>query len=223
MYYDEEEQPYYEPSPADDLLMEYQNKMKEVLLTSVKYQIECFKTDNERLIAENKALKDNECKIRDKERQLEREKSDLMRQVRKERLSELMKDFEVVMYQAEKIRVDLPKCNKCNDKRKIEFKSPTGKKMYEDCKCNVGKTVYIPQEYGCSSFTINRDNKKMDMWFKEHLERDGDWYSYDNNSNYCKAVYNEEMDYKDIEMYHTFFKTKEECQKYCDWLNINKK
>jgi hypothetical protein len=96
--------------------------------------------------------------------------------------------------------------------------------MQENCKCSVGNSVYIPQEYGCSSFTINRDNnKKMDMWFKEHQERDGDWYQYDSNSNYCKAIYNEEMEYEDIERYHTFFKTKEECQKYCDWLDENKK
>ena len=223
MYYDEEEQPYYEPSQADELLMEYQEKMKSALLETVKYQIESYEKENDILKAENQKLKDNEHKVRDRERKLEYEKSDLMRQVKRERLSELMKDFKVIMYQAGSKGVKLPKCDKCNDNREIEFKSPTGKKMKESCKCNINKTVYIPEEYICTEFKVDQDNgNKMLMWYKEHHEKDYDYYGED-SSNYCRVIYSEEMNFEDLECYHTYFKTKEECKKYCKWLDKNRK
>jgi len=74
-YYDEEQ--YFEPSEADILLSEYQQKMKEVLISSVKNEIEAIKEENERLKVENEKLNKRFRNIELEEQQLEFKKKNL--------------------------------------------------------------------------------------------------------------------------------------------------
>jgi hypothetical protein len=219
-WYDEDF--YYETSEFDHQV----NEFKESLLKSVKEE---FISEMERLKKENAELQtvkhDFEQIKRDyknKEQKLEMERQELERKVRRERLSVLMKDFEVVMYRAYSKTELPPKCDKCDDKRRVHFKSPLGRNFTEDCECNKGELVYHPQEYICSSFSINRDGNGMDAWYKLKPNREDDYASYD-SSTYAKVIYHDGLKYEDIKKYDTFFKTKEECQGYCDWLNENKR
>lgn len=219
-YYDEdyEEENYYEPTVADEIFEEYRNKMKDALLESIKTDMDNLKYMNNKLIDENKTLRDKELEVRQKERELESKKSTLERDVKRERLSKLMADFQVVMYRTDYNSELLPKCDKCNNDRKIEFLSPTKKLTYEDCECKKYKKFYQPQEYICTSFKVSRDDGCMWMWYKENHECDYDYYSYD-SSDCAETVYTEGIEYKDLSEYRTYFKTKEDCQRYCDWLN----
>lgn len=216
-YYDEDF--YYEPSEFD-----YQvNEFKEALMKSVKEE---FISKMERLEKENKELqfiKQNWERItRDydnKKYQLELERQDLERKARRERLSVLMKDFEVIMYRIDYRNELPPKCNKCDDNRKINYKTPLGKDAHEDCDCRNGKIVYYPKDYICSEFKIDRDGNKIIAWYKiNKIDRDDEYVGYD-SSTFAEVIYHEGLKYEDIKKYGTFFKTKEECQGYCDWLN----
>ena len=218
MYYDEEQ--YYEPNAYEEIVMEYQQKMKEVLLGTIKVEMENTKDENARLKEENEKLRNEQSNIRNKEHQLEIQKSDLMRQVKRERLSQLMSDFQIVMYRTNTIYPKIPKCNKCDDNRKIKFTSPSDKQMEEFCSCDKGKETFIPVEYICTEFKVNRDDGAMLMWYKENHEKDYDWYGY-NNSDLVKSVYKGEM-FEKLDDSNTYFKSKELCQEYCDWLNKNK-
>lgn len=218
-YYNENyEGNYYEPTIADEIFEEYKIKMKDALLESIKQDIADLKYTNKKLIDENKILKEKEQEVRQKEKELEYMKSNLKWEVKRERLSELMEDFRVVMYKTNYNSELLPKCDKCNKNRQIEFLSPTGKLTYEDCECKKYKKTYKPQEYICTEFKVSSNAGCMLMWYKENHESDYDYYSY-NSSDLCEKVYKKEMDYKDLNSYQTYFKTKEECQNYCDWLN----
>lgn len=214
MDYDEEQ--YYEPSAYEEIVMEYQRKMKEVLLGTIKVEIENIKEENARLKKANKILLDEQSDIRNKEHQLKIQKADLMRQVKRERLSQLMSDFQVVMYKVQKTYPKIPKCNKCDDNRQVTFTSPSGKQMKESCSCNRGKKTYVPAEYICTEFKVNRDDNAMLMWFKENHEKDYDWYGY-NGSDLAKSIYKGEM-FEELNN-DTYFKSKELCREYCDWLN----
>jgi FtsZ-binding cell division protein ZapB len=222
-YYGEDEYyPCYEPTVVDEILNEYQEKMKDALLDTVKLDIANTKYENTKLKEENKTLKEREHEVNQKERQLEIEKKNLMLKVRNERLAELMKDFEVVMYKVRTTIEKLPKCNNCDDNRKIHFKSPLGNDMSESCLCDKGKTIYIPMEFICTEFRINSNNKEMSMWYKMNRGSDYDYYSYE-SSDYAETVYNNDMKYEDLKSYyHIYFKSINECQKYCDWLNKTK-
>ena len=56
------------------------------------------------------------------------------------------------------------------------------------------------------------------MWYTEHRDKDYDWYGYA-SSNYVDDIYADGKNFEDIDRYKTYFKSKEDCQKYCDWLN----
>ena len=223
MYYEEDYEPnYYEPSVADDILMEYREKMKVALLDSVKNDIESLKKENEDLKEQYQKLKQKENEVRDREWSLEIDKKNLLRTVRQERLSTLMKDFQIVMYKADRVTVKPPKCDKCDSQRKLKFKTPSGRIMDEYCECNTGKYVYTPKKHICSEFSLDEGDSKISMWFKITQEgKDNECYSSE-ISNYMKTVYKAEMEYKTIDPYNTFFKTKEECQKYCNFENETK-
>ena len=216
--YDYDEEPRYEPTLADEIMVEYQQKMKDALLESVKRDIESVKNENERLKEENGKLQELVCGIQRRESSLEIEKSQFQRKLRCERLSELMRDMQVIMYEADYVNEELPKCSKCNEKRKIEFISPLGKSMTEKCSCDIGKKRYLPKENICVEFRINRDNNKMMAWYKIHRTDDYDYARYE-SSDLLEAVYSKDMKFEDLKRNSVFFKSKEECQKYCDWLN----
>jgi len=219
-YYDEES--YYEPTPADEIFIKYLNEMKNALTKSAKYQIEKIKLENKELKDQNKYLQEKVNEIGQKEKDLEIQKSNLERKVRNERLSKLMKDFEVVMYRPDRTSVKLPKCDKCNENRRIKFTSPLGKTMDESCTCDVSKPVYNVEEYICTEFRINSNNDSMLMWYKMKQSDDYDYASYrSGGSDLVKSIYQDGMNFKDLDRCDTYFKSKDDCQKYCDWLNEN--
>lgn len=217
--YDEE---YYEPTIADELLMEYQEKMKGALLETVKNKFDAIEKENSELKEKNTKLKKKVEEIDNMKRQLEFEKKNLKSEVRRERLSLLMKDFQVIMYRVTSENKYPDKCSNCDDNRIIKFLSPSGKECKESCSCGIGKTYYLPQEVIATEFKLNNDGNKFRIWYKEHNCDDYDYYSGP-SPRYCNNIYNENMKYEEIEShYDLFFKTEEECKKYCDWKNSEK-
>jgi hypothetical protein len=216
---DEEDQyRYYEPSQIDEILNEYKEKMKDALISSVKEDIETLKRTNEALYIENKSLKDDKERVLMLERSVKYEKDNLLKTVKKERLGELMKDFNLVMYKVYNIGKKEPKCEKCDKDRKIRFTTPSGNKMTEDCKCNKDINYYAPEIYECSEFKMNEYNNKISVWY-ERKECDNREYYNRCGGEMAEKIYNETMIYENLIYYKTYFKTEEECQKYCEWLN----
>lgn len=212
-YYDEEF--YEEPSEFEQQIDEF----KTSIVNSIK---EGFKTEMEQLRKENAELqvvkKDME-KIRNdfrrKEIQFESDRKDMEQAVRRERLSVLMKNFEVLMFRADYKNIMPPKCDNCNENRRIPFITPLGRQSEEDCNCKFTTKTYFPAEYIASSFRIG-DNNEMLMWYKMNPERDYDHASWDSGA-LGKTIWKEGMEYEENH-YRTYFKTQADCQKFCDWL-----
>ncbi|SCY99271.1 MULTISPECIES: hypothetical protein [unclassified Lysinibacillus] len=214
-YYDEDF--YHEPSEFEMQIEQFKSSLLDSVKDEYKQQMENLQKEN----AELQEVKENfEAIKRDfanKERQLQIERNDLERKVRRERLSELTKDLQVIMYKVNSKRVENPKCEKCDANRRIHYKTPSGKDAYEKCECDFGERVYEPKEYMRIEFNICDG---MRAWYEINDFGSRDEYArFDSNSQYAKSVYKEGMDFNTIELYSTFFKTKEECQAYCDYLN----
>lgn len=213
MHYNDDR--YFEPSLADDILSEYTEKMKSALTDNFKTMLTELQETNKLLLARNAELEITIAKQRSELGAINRDKNEIQQQVRKERLSELMKDFEVVMYQVHNQGKKHHKCDKCNEKRQIEFLSPSGKQMSESCSCDKAYTHYVPEEFVCSEFNL-RDEFRA--WYKRKMYDNKEYYVLD-TSTFAAAVYSDGMDYAQIDKYSTFFRTKQECQEYCEWLN----
>jgi hypothetical protein len=213
-YYDEDF--YYEPSEFDLKV----NEFKETLSESIKKE---FLDEMERLRKENENLQDVKANFDaivsdydDKKRQLESEYKTFKRNVHRDRLVDLMKDHKVILYKAYSKRVLPEKCDKCDANRRIEYISPLGRKTHEDCLCKEGKLVYYPQEYIRYEFKFNNNKNGLTAWYRQYGDdRDG----FTDCSIHAEDIYSTEKKFEDLKQYSTFFKTEEECQAYCDYLN----
>jgi hypothetical protein len=208
---------YDEPSEFDMAIEEF----KANLMKSVKDE---FVTEMERLKKENKELQDvkknfEEIKrdFENKKRELEYERNDLQRKIRRERLVDLLAEHKIILYKAYSKREIPPKCDKCDKYRKVHYVSPLGRKTSENCLCSEGKTVYFPKEFMRYEFRLNRDKNGLTAWYRQYGD-DEDGLVYE-SSIHADSIYSPELKFEDIKQYSTFFKTKEECQSYCDYLN----
>lgn len=209
---------YDEPNEFDQQIDGFRQTLLKAVKTNFLTKMEQLEKENDELQQVKNNFKKIERDFKAKERALEIERNDMKRQAYRERLSVLMKDFEVLMFRADYKGVLPPKCDKCNEKRKVAYVTPLGKNLEEDCHCNVSSRLYFPAEFVASEFRVNSDNKQMLIWYKMNPGRDYDHASYD-SSDLAKTVFEQGMKYEDLKGYYTtFFRTQEECQKYCDWL-----
>jgi len=213
-YYDEF---YQEPSEFEIQVDEFKTSLMKSVKEEFINEMEEIKKENEEL----QEVKTNFLAVKSdyetKKRQLENEYQTLKNNVRRERLVDLLKDHKITLYKAYSKRVLPPKCDKCDSRRKIEYISPLGRKTHEECLCAESKTVYYPNEFVRYEFKLNRDGKDLSAWYRQYSD-DEDGFVYD-SSIYADKIYNSEMKFEDLKQYSTFFKTEEECQKYCDYLN----
>jgi hypothetical protein len=210
----------YEPTMADELITEYKNKMESALKDSVKDKISSIEIENARLRSLNFKLQKQINEIEKRENELHYEKENYKIKLSRMKLSELMKDREVVMYKVESYTELGEKCDKCDEKRYIHFKSPRGVSYSEKCECSeMRKTKYKISQYFCFEFGIRESGLNM-FYYKDESDnyKDDEYYSSYRNSIYIDEVYKEGSSFEDIDE-KTFFRTKEDCQKYCDYLN----
>jgi regulator of replication initiation timing len=155
------EEDYYEPSAADMVLDEFKEKMKEVLLGTVKQEIELVKEENERLKEENKKFRERESKINYKERELESKENQLEYLFYRKKFSDLINPLveKYVGYYISSTYRKPNKCDQCNDDRKIIYRSDNGKIIEKDCECNHNESYYVPKQ---------TEIERLDLWKNEH-------------------------------------------------------
>ncbi|AJG62191.1 MULTISPECIES: hypothetical protein [Bacillus] len=214
--YDEEF--YHEPSEFEQQV----DELKETLMNAVKDE---FKEEMDRLRKENaelqevkKNMKEIEQDYKRKSFDLDWKKKNLETTVRRERLSELMKDFQVELYTVSSRGKEKPKCDKCNEKRRIPYKTPLGNDTYETCDCSSKIQVYEPMPILLNEFSIR--NGESCAWYQV---KDGSWdeylHYYEDSINGKELITSEEQFESIGYSYKTLFKDKEIAQKYCDYKN----
>ena len=227
-YYGEE--PYYEPTPADEIFFEAKQRLEDCLKESIKYRLTSTMEENKQLKEENDKMREKVRNIEWKEKNIEQREKDMERNVLRKKFSEMLKPLEErsQIYRANYSYVRDEKCSKCNDDRKLEYKTPRGKLAYEDCACNKSYKVWKVEKADIIRLDLYKDRNYP---YSLSVTPKYDGASYDEM--YCKFelktfVENlddtdmnfniEEFDYKEVA-----FKNKEDCQKFCDYLNKKEK
>ena len=223
MYDYYEEPPYYEPSLADEIMFEYQQKMKDALLESVKTEIENIKEENERLKEENKRLHEKQHQVAVKERELLEKEKTLEREFYRKKFSELLKPFtdNYSGYYANSTYKKVNKCEKCDNDRKIIYTSPYGEEIKKDCSCNRRYELYKPEHSVIEVLSLWKSNNydnKFGITPKYQNKREDDYRWSKLEFTHFVDIF-DETTVDDLKKYNTLFKLKEECQKYCDYLN----
>lgn len=221
---------YDEYEQFNSQIKDFKNQLKQSVKQEILDELVNLKKENQELKEIKNKLDSIEYEYEEKKRQLEREKKDLVKVVRQERLSDLIKDLEPITYKVVKVFVKGLKCDKCNDCRLIEFYSPNGKKLTEPCECNNGIYKYEVKEHllvEISSIRFNGEKSSFyyevkKSWDEEYLNvSNGVMYYPEESSQYAKNTISETKDinYDDLNYISTFFKDYDDAQKFCNYLN----
>lgn len=226
-YYDEES--YYEPTPADEIFFEAKEKLENCLKETIKNRIQLLEEENKKLKEENSEFKIKIREVKSKERQLEIKERDLENSVLRKKFSEMLKPLEkqYTIYAVDYGYKWIEKCDKCDEDRKIKFVSPLGRELKENCECSRNFKVWKPKELNIKALSLYKNKKTYPYSISVTPKYDSPSYA----DMYCKFELQEfienlnnlEFNFEDFKYNDIGFKTKEDCQKYCDFLNDKEK
>lgn len=228
MYYEDYDY-FYEPSENDIVMAEIGYILKKMIRKEVVDELEKLRKENAELQQFKSEKESHERKIRELEYQCKMAIENAQREMKQTRIHDLFGDMLTTGYMIISNNTKRPKCNKCNDKRRIEYTTPLGKTAYETCDCDAYDYFYEVKEVEMVKFSI----RKGGIWdYKEYVCRyfvhTGNKYNDKQDENDYERVtwvYNnepfEELAKKSY--YGVVFLDKDKCQEYCDWRNEQKK
>lgn len=219
MCYDEFDY-YYEPSKADEIIGRAVVALKETLKEEAIAEMDTIKHENERLKKELNEYRSKEQELRNREYNIAQKESNLEREFIRSKFRDLIEQFleNEIIYVIDRVSKQTPKCDKCNEDRKIEYMSKYGDKVELKCECDKRETFYYP---------VMKELKSI-----EFAKGSGKFRATPGYSTCCEYNYFH-IDFKEppIEEYDPelmivtssdYFSSKEVCQKYCDDLNREK-
>lgn len=241
MSYWDYEEPIWEPSEADELFDELKSKLVDAAKASLKNDMESLKSRNEYLEKRNKELEDKAQEVSRKESDLEYKARNLRREVEREfyktTIDDLFKDTieKSRLWFADNKPHEKPKCDKCNADRKWVLTWPDGTTTSKQCTCSQPDYWYEPEEtlVNVLKYKVkDSNNYQSERYYRldKSYQSTGSnrWSDYSSAEFGIQFVYDKFCD-DTIEKYeqlnygkHIGFTSKEECQKYCDWLNKRK-
>lgn len=210
-YYDSwfEENWCEEPREEETALIE---AIKESVRQDIKSEMERLRKENAELQQYKQERQEVENIKKWYESRLQTEVEAYKRTLRQGKIKELFGDYIGTAWGVGRNTILPPKCNKCDEKRLIHFKSPSGKELTEPCDCAFGKKVYKPIELTLVGFYKYRDEIIRYFIDRDHTS-ENDWEFEDATSN----IYDGKTPFGDLICWRIVFLDKETCERYCAW------
>lgn len=208
---------FFEPSEYD--------MMVEELKTTLRKSIAKEWVDKmNKLEKENSELQEIKKNFEEIKRDYENKKLQAVKDARTMRLKELMQDVQKCYWKPETRPAYSPKCNKCNEDRKITFFSPSGKKLSEDCECKKHKYIYAPMcEVVYEIRLKNRNSNLVNVYFTSQKgDNDDDYFittEYYGNKIIVEDYYDNFTSLSNEKLDNLYFVSEQKCQEFCDWYN----
>lgn len=138
---------FYEPSEVEMFFDEMKEKFREILREDVNSEISRLTKENIELRQKVKEYNDKNLDFSCRERDLQYKIDNYKREVEKdfynktmeEVFEKLLEDSEV--WYAERVPHEKPKCNLCNEERKLVAVYPNGETVTKECECS--RPIYI--------------------------------------------------------------------------------
>lgn len=214
----------YEPSKYDLMIEE----LKETLRNSVKQE---YIDRINKLEEENKALQeikknfesiktDYERKSQECEWEKEKVLQNAVKEAKETRLKELMADVQREYWQVGNDYLEQPKCDKCDENRRIHYVTPRGRDAVEECECATKKSIFVPKSK--IIYEIALRNGVLKSWFTAQKSNDDDDYYISKDYLGHRERVSEDADVSTLNkenLYIYYFETREKCQEFCNLLN----
>lgn len=135
-YYSDEEFPCFCDPETYEAFQQFVEKWRCSTFEELQFQVENLQNENNQLKAQINGLS-----------LVKKNWDEKIKEIRHTRLKELLKDVQECAYLVdyEYVYVHV-KCDKCDDERKIHFKSPSGKELTEPCSCSCKVLRYFLYE-----------------------------------------------------------------------------
>lgn len=220
---------FYEPSENDIVMSEIGDILKKMVKKEILDELETLRTENAELRQYRDERKTYEAKIRDTEYKCKIAIEKAQREAERARIHNLFGEMLTVGYMITSNNKKRPKCDKCNDQRRIEYTTPLGKTTYEICDCDGYDYFYEPKEVEMVKFSIRKrggwDHDENVVRYFHHARNTYDDKEDENNYDRVTWVYKDES-FEELakkSYYDVVFLDKDKCQEYCNWRNEQKK
>ncbi|ARM66246.1 hypothetical protein AM2_118 [Lactococcus phage AM2] len=210
--------------PYEQEYVEFFNNLKNSVKEGIKQELEGLKDENSRLQKIVDGIQEKEANISRRERDLQTAIEVSAQSAKSLALKELLEPLENVYWDITYKHELMPQCDKCDRYRRREYTTPMGRVAYEKCSCDIGKSVYFPQEM--TLYKIYKKDKQLNGYYTMNTRGGSEELAYyggsDDGSFETKTPNNflmsKEEDFKNYSRFNSVFATKELCEKYCEKL-----
>ena len=228
MYFDDDY--FCEETEFDERINELKDSLRSQVKEEIKNKIEELTKRNEELEERQKNLSILEKEYQDKIMNFEYEKEQIITNAKKELYNANLEQFldfvfeHQVLYEVNLNTIKQEKCPYCDDKRYIKAKDILGREYEVSCKCSGHKTEYYVKESRCSLYfrKEKRSNDfKMILNVKNDDFDDTKLFGFSGEETIMSQNLFEKFDENNPpkSYYSVYFTSKEEAQKYVDYLN----
>lgn len=208
------------PSDFDIAIEEFKEQLRKIVKKEILDEMAHLKKENEKLQDVKKNFEEIKQDYERKKKHFEDEEHNLTYTLARKKINELIElaDLHQECYCIDTVYGYVPKCDKCDENRKIYFKSPSGRDCEEECPvCGKYWCKYVAKPIPSIRLRFNNDpNIKCEAIY---TYRD----DFDDSTNYTnKNIYNgtvDDFDIKTYNKYSTVFPSKELAEQVCDKLN----
>lgn len=204
---------FYEGSEFDRQIEEFKDALREDVKRETLEEIERLKKELDELRDFKERKDEIEKEYREKMREAKIAAAEAEHKWKNARLHALLGEYLVGGFTVKCEFIQGPKCSKCDENRRIHFKSPSGRDMSENCLCDVSVKRYIPVPI--ELYRINAEK----LWGKDEFVFSREWSEDYGDFYYARNIVRDLEHPEEINTYSAMFLDKELCQKYCDWLN----
>ena len=216
-----DEDDYWEDTTEfDEQIEEFKTALRADVKSEIKELIERFQKELDEL-KDYKARKNEiERKYHDEIAKMAKAEADIECKYRNKKAQEILAECCTVGWRAA-WRYDEPKekCDKCDEDGYITFYSPQGTKYREQCKCRHKNVIYYPAETRLARIYASKSPETVQFYY-DKVWGDGESYS---DYVRCYVVHSSDFKPEIIYSYDAVFENKEDCAKYCEWLNNKEK
>jgi hypothetical protein len=184
-------------------------------------KMEALEKENWELREVKERIESMEYEHEQKLKEMEKEQQKLLRKIKESSFAEIMKILSEPLYAVKSESNMIPKCELCDNNRKVIFTASDGRKIKGPCACNKSIKTYRPEQVMAVSFYSNRNFRDLHqeaIFVDSTDERDSTTVSFTYNSSvFVKG----EEDYPDIKKnpWRYIFRTLEDAQAFCDYQN----
>lgn len=220
-------------SEFDEMIYDLKRSLKNQVRQEIKDKIERLEKEIEELREFRDKKNEYDTKMRDMEYKLKMANQDVEEKARRMKYNDFIKVAQSPAWCIDgKYEYIKDKCDKCDDRRRLHFKSPSGKDFEEDCPyCSQKKYISRPVE------GVLVQLEHVDKYYSSNAEFADVQFSYlvpesfkrkygkeDHDCSWITTiskVYNgEKFSYDNrYSLMHTYFRNKETCEKACEFLN----